>query len=188
MANSLHKTINEVFYNKIEVKHSKFIAYIVPYRLFEEYKKELKEQNPKASHIVYALRRLNGNQIEEAFSDDGEPKGCAGMPVLKVLRGENIIESAVLIVRYFGGVKLGTGGMVRAYTKATLDLLEKAPLIEYIPKETITILTPYDEIRQIEYICKNSDIEILSRDFNQDSVKWQLRGAKEDISKLSNYT
>jgi len=77
----------------------------------------LKIEHPKARHIVYAYRELNEfNQIIENSSDDGEPKGSSGVPVLNVLRGEEFINVAILVVRYFGGIKLGIGGLVRAYT------------------------------------------------------------------------
>ncbi len=181
------KLVDKTYFHNIEVKRSKFIAHIVPFQKFEEYRERLRAENPKASHIVYAYRRLNNGIIDEAFSDDGEPKGCAGMPLLKVLRGWEIIESAVLIVRYFGGIKLGTGGMVRAYTQAAQELLQCTPLIDYIPKECIVIDTPYDEIRKIEYICKTNDIDIVSRYFGEKIVEWKLRGERESLEKLQKY-
>ncbi len=178
------KYIDKPYFHEIEIKRSKFIAHIVPYNIFESYRAKLREKNPKASHIVYAYRRFADGKIEEAFSDDGEPKGCAGMPLLKVLRGWELVESAVLIVRYFGGIKLGTGGMVRAYTKSAQELLQNIPLTEYVNREDITITSAYDEIRKIEYICKNSDIEIVSRDFKNNSIVWQLRGSRDNLQKL----
>lgn len=178
------KFIDKPYFHNIEVKRSKFIAHIVPNRQFEEYRERLRADNPKASHIVYASRRLNAGKIEEVFSDDGEPKGCAGMPLLKVLRGWEIIDSAVLIVRYFGGIKLGTGGMVRAYTQAAQELLQNAPLRDFVYQESITITTTYDEIRKTEYLCKTNNIEIVFRNFGDESVEWELRGAVKSLEKL----
>ncbi len=184
MPTHLYKTIDSVFYNKIDIKRSKFIAYIVPYSLFGEYKIKLRKENPKASHIVYAYRYLENGRVEEAFSDDGEPKGCAGMPLLKVMRGWDLVDCAILIVRYFGGIKLGTGGMVRAYSQAAQELLHNITLIEYIEKKSFIFTTKYDDIRKVEYLCKNSDIEIVSRDFKEQSVEWELRGSSMDLEKL----
>ncbi|HSR74465.1 MAG TPA: YigZ family protein, partial [Sulfurovum sp.] len=83
----------------------------MPIADFEGLQSKLKVEHPKANHVVYALRYLNEfDQVVENFSDDGEPKGCAGTPALNVLRGEGLVNCAVLIVRYFGGIKLGTGG------------------------------------------------------------------------------
>ena len=181
------KIVDGVYSNQIEVKRSKFIAYIVPYSLFGKYKEQLRSENPKASHIVYAYRYLNDGKVEEAFSDDGEPKGCAGKPLLKVMRGWDLIDSAILIVRYFGGVKLGTGGMVRAYTQAAQELLHNVTLIEYKEKDSMIFNTSYDAIRKVEYICKNSNIEIVSRNFKEQSIEWELRGSKIDLEKLRRF-
>ena len=115
-----------------EVNRSKFITYLVPIGEFDGLQERLKAQNPKANHVVYALRYLNEyDQVVENSSDDGEPKGCAGVPVLNVLRGEDVINCAVLIVRYFGGIKLGTGGMARAYADAVKNVLGEAALVPY---------------------------------------------------------
>ena len=92
-------TVEALFEETTEVNRSKFIAHLVPYQHFEAYLKEIRERYPKASHIVSAYRYLNEyEQVIEASSDDGEPKGCAGLPVLNVLRGEELINSAILIV------------------------------------------------------------------------------------------
>ncbi len=81
---------------------------------------------------MYAIRYLNEyNQIVENSSDDGEPKGCAGVPALNILRGKDLINCAVLIVRYFGGIKLGTGGMARAYALSVKEVIEISDIIEY---------------------------------------------------------
>ncbi len=101
-----------------EEKKSKFIAYLVPYEEFERRLKELKRKHKKARHIVWAYRYEKDGQLFEKQNDDGEPKGTAGKPTLAVLQKRQIIGYAIITVRYFGGVKLGAGGLVRAYTKA----------------------------------------------------------------------
>jgi len=170
-----------------EVKKSKFIAYIVPYSEFESQRELLKAQNPKASHIVYAFRRFNEfNQIDEGFSDDGEPKGCAGVPVLKVLRGEDIIDSTILIVRYFGGIKLGTGGMVRAYSLSAKNLIDNIELSPYKRYKEIQFTTSYSDIRQIEYHLKALSIDILDRVFGESSIEWRVKGQEESIARVKN--
>ena len=101
------QTVERTYESLTEVKRSKFITYLVPISEYDGLQEKLKAENPKANHVVYALRYMNEyEQIVENSSDDGEPKGCAGTPALNVLRGENIINCAVLIVRYFGGIKL----------------------------------------------------------------------------------
>ena len=84
-------------------------------------------KHPKARHHVYAYRYLNEyEQIVENSSDDGEPKGTSGKPSLHVLAGHELINTAVIIVRYFGGIKLGTGGLVRAYSDAVNSVINNA--------------------------------------------------------------
>lgn len=118
--------------NTYEVKQSKFIAHFIPYNLYEETLRKLKEEHLKARHFVTAFRYLNEyEQIVEHSSDDGEPKGTSGKPSLMVLQGQGIINGAVIIVRYFGGTKLGTGGLVRAYSESVNLVLEDLAFIEY---------------------------------------------------------
>jgi putative IMPACT (imprinted ancient) family translation regulator len=101
------KQVEDTFFQRYEVKKSIFISYLTPIENFQPLMTKLKEEHPKATHIVYAYRKLNEfDQIVENQSDDNEPKGCAGQPTLAVLRGEEIINSALLTVRYFGGIKL----------------------------------------------------------------------------------
>jgi len=89
------QTINEAYTYTTEVNRSKFIAYLIPIKEYEDVQKRLKREHPKANHIVYALRYLNKfDQIVENSSDDGEPKGCAGVPSLNVLRGEELVDCA----------------------------------------------------------------------------------------------
>ena len=148
------KCINSSFVQTIEVKQSKFIAYLVPYKDYANTLDELKIEHPKARHFVTAYRYLNEyNQIVEHSSDDGEPKGTSGKPSLMVLQGAQMINSAVIIVRYFGGTKLGTGGLVRAYSDAVNSVLNSSELFDYKEKETIDISFEYTNLRKIEYEC-----------------------------------
>ncbi|HHC11506.1 MAG TPA: YigZ family protein, partial [Campylobacterales bacterium] len=106
------KTVEKETISTYEIKKSKFITHLVPISQFKGLQDKLKAQHPKARHVVYALRYLNEfDQIVENLSDDGEPKGSSAQPALNVLRGEEMINMAVLIVRYFGGIKLGIGGL-----------------------------------------------------------------------------
>ncbi len=179
------QTIETISELTIEVKRSKFLAYLVPISQYEGLQDKLKMQHPKANHVVYALRYLNEfEQIVENFSDDGEPKGCAGMPVLNVLRGEELINCAVLIVRYFGGIKLGTGGMARAYTLAVKNLLIKTTLAVYEKEESTTFTSSYSNVEKILYHLRQLQISNYERDFGTDSVSWKVTGSEEKIKKL----
>ena len=161
------KFIDESYSNTLEVKQSKFIAHLVPYSIYDKTLQELKQSHPKARHFVVAYRYLNEyNQIVEHSSDDGEPKGTSGRPSLMVLQGADIINCGVIIVRYFGGTKLGTGGLVRAYSDAVNLVLGLANLQEYQQEINRSINFKYSNIRKVEYECMVCGVEIVEKIFD----------------------
>ena len=178
------KFIDKTYTNTYEVKQSKFIAYLTPYSDFQQTLEKLKQEHPKARHFVVAYRYLNEfNQIVEHFSDDGEPKGTSGKPSLMVLQGSSLINSAVIIVRYFGGTKLGTGGLVRAYSEAVNLVISSATLLEYRQEVEIKIYIEYSNIRKIEYECEVSGIEIVEKIFDIGTI-YRLKATKVDMDEL----
>lgn len=180
------KYCNEEFSFTYEEKKSKFIAYLCPFRDFKETMKKLKVAHPKARHFVYAYRHLNeNNQIVENSSDDGEPRGTSGKPTLNVLAGYPLINTCVIIIRYFGGVKLGTGGLVRAYSSACNLVINEATLFEYVNLIEKSLILPYKEFQKCEYLCKQFNINILSKEFNND-VTLILEATKENFISLEN--
>ena len=183
------QTIKRVAACATEVNRSKFLSFLVPICEFSGFHEKLKTQHPKANHIVYALRTLNEyGQTVENSSDDREPKGCAGIPVLNVLRGEEMIECAVLIVRYFGGIKLGTGGMARAYAQAAKDVLAAADIVPYEKQMIHAFKTSYGDINKTVYRLKKADICEFEREFLADCVKWKVTGSKEHIDRFLDQT
>ena len=179
------RCVKDIFKSEIEVKRSKFISFLVPYSKFKSVHLELKVEHKKANHIVWAYRYLNEyNQIVENSSDDGEPKGAAGVPTLSQLRGANLIESAILTVRYFGGIKLGVGGMVRAYSQSAKEVIDSARLIEFKKLESFEICVPYNRQREIEYHLKLLKIDSINREFLSDKVCFNIVTTKENIQKL----
>ena len=168
-----------------EVNRSKFIAYLVPISEYEGLQEKLRKEHPKANHVVYALRTLNEyEQVVENSSDDGEPKGCAGVPALNVLRGEELINCAVLIVRYFGGIKLGTGGMARAYALAVKNVLSESTLFPYEKEIVMMFSCNYNEVDKTLYRLKQLGLMDYERDFGVDKVVWKLKGSEEKIKKF----
>jgi len=182
------KTIDTSYIATTEVKRSKFISYLVPIEEYKGLQEKLKLQHPKARHVVYALRYLNEfEQIVENSSDDGEPKGSSATPMLNVLRGEEIINSALLIVRYFGGIKLGIGGLVRAYTLASKEVIAKANLISYEKALEYSFKTSYATIEKILYQLKNLEITKYERDFGITEVEWKIWASKEKLDIFKSY-
>ena len=178
------KYINKHYSNTLEIKQSKFIAHLVEFREYDNKLKELKQEHPKARHFVTAFRYLNEyNQIVEHSSDDGEPKGTSGKPSLMVLQGQDIINTAVIIVRYFGGTKLGTGGLVRAYSDAVNLVLDMADLIEYKEQISKKISFTYANIGKVEYECSTCRVDIINKIFEREPV-FEIKGSKTDMQLL----
>jgi len=167
--------VEDEFSSKNEIKKSSFISYIVPIDRFDALHVRLKEENPKARHIVWAKRYLNEfEQIVENSSDDGEPKGTSGPPVLNVMRGAELIECGILIVRYFGGTKLGTGGLVRAYGGGAKAVIDAAEVLPYVKRELMKFSTIYSLVPRFEHFIEKEDLIIKSRNYEADSIVWVL--------------
>ncbi len=178
------KYVKDTFTQTLEIKQSKFIAYLTPYSNYDKTLATLKLEHPKARHFVVAYRYLNQYlQIVEHSSDDGEPKGTSGKPSLMVMQGNELINSAVIIVRYFGGTKLGTGGLVRAYGDAVNLVISHASLSEYIKEKEVKIRINYSDVRMIEYECELKKIDIYNKVFDSDVVYF-LRGSESSIDSL----
>lgn len=161
-------------------KQSKFIAHLMPYSMYAEVLESLKAEHPKARHFVTAFRYINEfDQVVEGSSDDGEPKGTSGKPTLAVLQGQELINVAVITVRYFGGTKLGTGGLVRAYSDATNMVVENSTLQPYKKETTRTISCSYSDMRKVEYVLAQHGIEIIDKTFETMTVKLHLRATSE---------
>jgi len=110
-----------------EEKKSRFLAFVVPHARFADRLAELRAEHPKANHHVTAFRAMRPDgRIEEGAKDDGEPSGTSGMPILRLLIGEGLVDVGAIVVRYFGGTKLGTGGLARAYPGAVKAALAAA--------------------------------------------------------------
>lgn len=165
-----------------EIKQSKFIAHLVPYTHFDDVMQRLKSEHPKARHFVTAYRYLNEyNQTVEGSSDDGEPKGTSGKPSLAVLAGNDLIDVAVITVRYFGGTKLGTGGLVRAYTQAVSEAVTAAELHPYLFLEKASFVCGYPEIGKVEYTLGECGITDVEKTFETEQVRWDVQATDEQL-------
>ena len=168
-----------------EIKRSKFITHIMPFERFKERLEELKTYHPKARHFVTASRHLNEHdQIVESFSDDGEPKGTAGKPSLHVLQGHELINVASVTIRYFGGIKLGTGGLVRAYGDALNLALENAEIVAYLKEERVSFDVDYEDMRLVEYELEKLGIHKVQKKFDT-RVHFLIEAPKELLLSLA---
>lgn len=147
------KTILKEGIGEIIEKKSRFIATARPVKTEEEAKafiEEMKKKYWNATHNVFAYQIGESNELQR-FSDDGEPQGTAGMPVLNVLKGEDVKNTAVVVTRYFGGTLLGTGGLVRAYTKAAKEGLLAAGIATLALYVRYDITTEYADAGKLQY-------------------------------------
>ena len=153
-------------------KKSRFIAQVFPIETEEEALEIIEKTKKKysdARHNCFAFS-VGMNPPVFRFSDDGEPNGTAGKPILEVILGEEINNILVIVTRYFGGTLLGTGGLVRAYTKAAQDGIHNAEIVIKKLGNEVTIQTNYQDIGKIQYILGNHQIKIIDSNYGEDVV------------------
>ncbi|MBQ3674150.1 MAG: YigZ family protein [Campylobacter sp.] len=179
--------ITQIFEISNEVKKSKFIAFLTPFSEFDALLSHLKNEHPKAAHIVWAYRVLNEfNQIVENQSDDGEPKGTSGTPCLNALRGAELINTAVLVVRYFGGIKLGTGGLVRAYASSVNLAINSATLTPFEFKKSCEFFVPFSLISKFEHFFSKQNLK-FNAEFNADGANFKGEITKNEFENLNKF-
>lgn len=129
---------------------------------------EIRTEMPDATHHVYAFAVGYGGTVTHGMSDAGEPSGTAGRPALAVVQGCGLGDVCVVITRYYGGTKLGTGGLVRAYTLAAQQVLAEIPRTERVEKRTVDLTVPYSLYEQIGRLIGAHGGDVLSEDFEAD--------------------
>ncbi|SRR6056297_479983 len=152
---------------EIEIKKSRFIALARGVDTPDKAKNEIKaawQEHPQATHIVYAYQ-VGKTADVFGLSDDGEPHGTAGRPVLEVLKGSGITNLLIMVVRYFGGTKLGTGGLVKAYTAATQEVLSILPTEELIDKYNFQVKLPYALYEPARMLLESHSAHIEKEEF-----------------------
>lgn len=150
-------------------KHSRFLGFLVPCKSEAEVSEILASKRKEywdARHVVYAYVLKDG---QSRFSDDGEPHGTAGKPVLEALKSSGIKNAIIIVVRYFGGVLLGTGGLVRAYGAASAKAIENSERIRVSPGDEFSVSVPYGDYDKLAFMLKEIGAEIKNTDFS-DSV------------------
>jgi uncharacterized YigZ family protein len=153
------------------VANSRFIATLAPVPTIEAaraFLARIRQEFADASHNVPAYIIGGGNTVTEYFSDDGEPAGTSGRPVLTVLRGSGLGDVAVVITRYFGGTLLGTGGLVKAYTESTQMVVNAVERGRRIPVHVALLAIPYNLLERVRLMVKRNNGEVLGEDFAGD--------------------
>ncbi|TNH03827.1 IMPACT family protein [Testudinibacter sp. TR-2022] len=154
-----------------EIKKSRFITYLQATSGIEQAKafwQQLKQQHPSARHHCWAAVAGRPNDSQQlGFSDDGEPSGTAGKPMLNVLLGSGIGEISAVVVRYYGGIQLGTGGLVRAYGNGVQQALKLLNTLEKIERQAFALRCDYEQIKLVQQLVKQYQVEIIEQQFAQ---------------------
>ena len=166
----MFKTINQNISAEIVEKKSKFIANVFYVETVEEAEEKIKEIKKKyfdARHNCYAFSVFTKEGIINRFSDDGEPSGTAGSPMLNILNSKGLTNLVVIVTRYFGGILLGTGGLVRAYTGALQEALGQIKEIYKDLGLEAKLQTTYQDLEKLKYYLKQNEIEITNLVYNE---------------------
>lgn len=158
---------------EIVEKKSKFISrifYVTNEEDAQEKIKIIKKQHYDSKHNCFAYRIMKDNGIVERFSDDGEPNGTAGLPILNILEKNNLCNVLVVVTRYFGGILLGTGGLVRAYSDATIKAINSANIIKETLGLEIKVEIEYTQFELLKYYCKTNKINIANTNYENNII------------------
>ena len=150
-------------------KKSRFIAnlfYVETPQEAEDKIKQIKKKYYDAKHNCFAYITLKGNEIQKKSSDDGEPSGTAGAPMLEILEKQSVYNVVVIVTRYFGGILLGTGGLVRAYSDSLKEAIKKSTLVEQEPGYEAEIKLPYADFEKFKYYCNKNNINIINSEYS----------------------
>ena len=173
-------SIEKPVLHTIVIQKSKFIAYLFPIsekKEIELYIHQIRQKEKDASHVCYAYRFDN----LEKCTDDKEPSGTAGMPILNVIKQKDLHNVLCIVVRYFGGVKLGVGGLYRAYTCAIKEAILKSSIVSLIKGYKIQIIFSYVHMKDIDTILFN--VDITQKDF-KDNITYTFLISEEKYSCL----
>ncbi|AFJ01202.1 hypothetical protein Q7C_17 [Methylophaga frappieri] len=152
-----------------EIKKSRFIGIALSCDSEQHAMQQLRRlagEHSHANHLAFAWRiRQTQSGLNERFYDAGEPSGTAGRPILAPMQGINLINAVVAVVRYFGGVKLGTGGLTRAYGQAAKDALAAADIQRWVPMQQLQLTIEYSQLQRLEYQLKQCQGQMLDQQF-----------------------
>lgn len=185
MAN--YKTLHKFSSDEIIIEKSTFIGYAKPIKTEEEaveFINEIKKKHKDATHNVWAYT-IGKNMNIQRYSDDGEPQGTAGIPTLEVIKKEDLRDVVVVVTRYFGGVKLGAGGLVRAYTKGAKIGIESAKIVEKVLYKEVRIKIDYNQLGKVQNEIMNMKYFVKDTLY-LDDVELIIYSRKEKVDELVN--
>lgn len=173
--------------HEIEIKKSRFVTYLIPIKNEADFQEELaaiRKEHYKATHHCQAFI-LGDDSMIQRMSDDGEPAGTAGVPMLEVLKQQHLTYVMAVVVRYFGGVKLGSGGLIRAYSNAVSEALKEATIIKNINQMMVNVGLRYDQMDSFTYYMSQTELPITLKDtVYTDTVTFNLAINLEAVTEV----
>lgn len=188
------KTIEKENSAEIVEKKSRFIANFYNVESKEEAEEKIKQIKKKyydAKHHCFAFSIIEENGITQKSSDDGEPSGTAGAPILNIIKSNNLQNVVIIVTRYFGGILLGTGGLTRAYSEAAGKVVEQSELIQKEPGMEVELEIDYNDNEKFKYYCQKNNINIIKIEYTENILyKIELNEKEykkiEEINKTNN--
>jgi len=171
------------------IKKSRFLGIGIPCQSENEGLQQLEkihQQHPNASHIVFAYRIKTAAGIRHRLYDAGEPSGTAGKPVFQHLEGKDLVNLMLVVIRYFGGIKLGAGGLTRAYGNVAKKIIENSTVSEYIEFATIQLDLDYKQMQSFEYQLKKLDGNIIKQDFSE-NISLLIKLPEKNVAILASF-
>ena len=177
------KTIRKPVQSEINIKKSQFICGLYPTKNKKESKEIIQELNQKysdATHNCTAYIVGDG----EGFDDDGEPGGTAGKPMINVLRKNELHNVTAVVTRYFGGIKLGAGGLVRAYSKSVMDAVSNADIVEIEEYDVFKITFEYSDIKMVDTEVRNNSLESIDKEYTDKVIYHVVSKDNRDVEEI----
>jgi uncharacterized YigZ family protein len=180
-----YKTLKESASDEFIINKSRFIGYASPAQTEEEalaFLKSIREKHKDATHNCYAYV-IGQNAGIMRYSDDGEPGGTAGLPIMEVLKAQGVVNCCVVVTRYFGGVLLGAGGLVRAYTQGCVVALKAAQVVIMEPSQKYLCEVSYALWDKVQYTLKSLPVQLISSEFTT-AVTFSLLVREKDAQQV----
>lgn len=188
MKNTEIRTIENSVTNEIVEKRSRFIAHVYNVESVEQAEEKIKEIKKKyydAKHNCFAFSVLEDNQVKIKMNDDGEPSGTAGEPILNVIQKNKLQNILIVVTRYFGGILLGAGGLVRAYSNASIEALNKAKIVRKEEGIEAKVEIPYADNEKFKYYCTKNKIKIVNIEYKE-NIFYIIEINDEQYKKIKN--
>ena len=180
------KTIEKENSAEIVEKKSRFIANIYNVESKEEAEEKMKQIKKKyydAKHHCFAFSIIEENGITQKSSDDGEPSGTAGAPILNIIKSNNLQNVVIIVTRYFGGILLGTGGLTRAYSEAAGKVVEQSELIQKEPGMEVELEIDYNDNEKFKYYCQKNNINIIKIEYTE-NILYKIELNEKEYKKI----